>query len=133
MKEQFTEQLYLSSYILLLRYFVLCGLIYLLFYVVFKTFFVKKKLQSTFPKTTDYRPRNFIFYNFFPYFCAGIFGDLHGIITLHPSVHCNRGLRKNLFLFEFYPNGFVARHLFLLDTSTHTCAGPFKAGSFAAS
>jgi len=55
MTEKFIDQFISNSIILALRYFVLCGLFFLIFYIIFKKRLTKHKLQGTFPFRTDYQ------------------------------------------------------------------------------
>ena len=54
MTSQLTDQFILNSIILIVRYFVLCGLFFAIFYVLFKKSVVKHKLQDKFPAKFDY-------------------------------------------------------------------------------
>ncbi|MCC6370584.1 MAG: sterol desaturase family protein [Bacteroidia bacterium] len=51
---QFTDQFIYNSILLMLRYFILCGLFFAVFYVLFKNRLFKHKLQNKFPFRSEY-------------------------------------------------------------------------------
>lgn len=54
MTESFLQLFTANFTILIIRYFVLCGLFFVVFYLLFKKQLAKHKLQNQFPSKTDY-------------------------------------------------------------------------------
>ena len=109
------------AYLLLtLRYVVIAGIAFLIFYSIKPARLLRLRIQNTFPKKKDYYREigysmlSFIF--FAGYFCPALQKSGKAIHT-HIRPCFTNGLA--LFFHKYISVHYYSRHLFLLDTQAH--------------